>query len=127
MANSASVLGAAYTRSTPVRIAIRSGGSVIFLESSEVVAVEAQGNYVLIKTSSRSQPARESVSAIEEKLKPYGFVRFHRSTIVNEALVEEIRTLKSGVMWVRAKGTDKEYSVSRRYRAAVSRLAPAWI
>lgn len=127
MANSESVLGAAYTRSTSVRIAIRSGGSVIFLESSEVVAVEARGNCVLIKTLSRSQPARESVSAIEEKLKPYGFVRIHRSTIINEALVEEIRTLKSGVMWVRIKGTDKEYSVSRRYRSAVSSLAPAWI
>jgi two-component system, LytTR family, response regulator len=111
----------------PVRIAIRNGGSVILMESTEVIAVEARGNHVLVRACSGSQPARESVSAVEEKLKPYGFIRIHRSTIVNEALVEEIRVFKSGVMRLRVKGTDREYAVSRRYRPLVSRLAPAWI
>jgi DNA-binding LytR/AlgR family response regulator len=123
---SANVEVAAET-ATPVRIAIRSGGSVVLMESTEVIAVEARGNHVLVRTRSRSQAARESVSAVEEKLKPYGFLRIHRSTIINEALVEEIRILKSGVMWLRVKGTDREYAVSRRYRPLVSRLAPAWI
>lgn len=125
--NSPGALDAARPYVAPVRFAIRSGGCVLLMESSEVIAVEACGRYVLVRTSSRAQSARESVSALDEKLKPYGFVRIHRSTIVNGALVEEVQTLKSGEMRVRVKGTGKEYCVSRRYRSEVSRFAPTWI
>ncbi|MGH9733118.1 MAG: LytTR family DNA-binding domain-containing protein [Candidatus Acidiferrales bacterium] len=122
----ANILDATAAPAQPVRIAIRVAGKVILTESSQVVCVESRGNRVLVRTLLGSHSASESVSALEQRLKPYGFVRIHRSTIVNEALVEEIRISKSGAMQLRVKGTDKEYSVSRKYRALVSRLAPAW-
>lgn len=122
----ANILDATAEPASPVRIAIRVAGKVILTESSQVISVESRGNRVLVRTFLASHSASESVSALERKLKPYGFVRIHRSTIVNEALVEEIRVSKSGAMRLRVKGTDKEYSVSRKYRALVSRLAPAW-
>lgn len=125
--NSSTALDAGRPYVAPVRFAIRSGGCVLLMESSEVIAVEARGRHVLVRTSSRSQSAHESVSTLDEKLKPYGFVRIHRSTIVNGALVEEIQILKSGEMRVRVKGTDKEYCVSRRYKSEVSRFAPTWV
>lgn len=126
MSECANILGATAEPARPVRVAIRVAGKVILTESSQIVSVESQGNHVLVRTFFGSHLAGESVSALERKLKPYGFVRIHRSTIVNEALVEEIRVSKSGAMRLRVSGTDREYSVSRKYRALVSRLAPAW-
>lgn len=126
MPECANILDAAAESPKSVRIAIRTRGKVIFTESSDVICVESRANHVLVRTFLGSHPASERLSALEKKLSPYGFVRIHRSTIVNEALVEEIRGSKSGEMRLRVKGAEKEYIVSRKYRALVSRLAPAW-
>lgn len=109
------------------RIAVRTGGKIIFVNSVEVRVIEAQGNYVLLQTASKSHTLRESISTVAEKLEQYGFVRIHRSTLVNASMVEEIRTLPSGEIRVCLKGSSKEYSVSRRYRNVVRSLAPCWI
>lgn len=126
MSECANILGAMTEPAQPVRIAIRVAGKVILTESSQIISIESRGNRVLVRTFFGSHLAGESVFALEQKLKPYGFVRIHRSTIVNETLVEEIRVSKAGAMWLRVAGADKEYSVSRKYRAFISRLAPAW-
>ncbi|HTU33546.1 MAG TPA: LytTR family DNA-binding domain-containing protein [Candidatus Acidoferrum sp.] len=126
MPECANILDATAEPVKPVRIAIRAGGKVILTESSEVICVESRGSHVVVRTFLQSHCASESVSALEKKLEPYGFVRIHRSTIVNQALIEEIRVSRSGAMRLRVKGSEREYSVSRKYRALVSRLAPAW-
>jgi DNA-binding LytR/AlgR family response regulator len=114
------------SRTNLPRIAARTNGRVIFLEMSEVGVVEAQGNYVLLRTCSQCYLLRESVSVVERELKPYGFVRIHRSTIVNAALVDQFWTSSSGEMLLRIQG-GKEYSVSRRYRSGLRALAACWI
>lgn len=109
------------------RIAVRTDGKIIFVNPVDVRVIEAQGNYVLLETASKSHSLRESISNVAEKLEAYGFVRIHRSTIVNSSLVEEIRTSPSGEIRVCLKGSSKEYSVSRRYRSALRSIAPCWI
>lgn len=109
------------------RIAVRTGGKIVFVNPAEIRVIEAQGNYVLLHTASRSHSLRESISKVAEKLEPYGFVRIHRSTIVNASMVEEIRTSPSGEICVCLKGSAKEYSISRRYRNGVRSLARCWI
>ncbi|MGH9734501.1 MAG: LytR/AlgR family response regulator transcription factor [Candidatus Acidiferrales bacterium] len=109
------------------RIAVRTDGKIIFVNPADVRVIEAQGNYVLLETASKSHSLRESISNVAEKLEPYGFVRIHRSTIVNASVVEEIRTSPSGEIRVCLKGSSKEYSVSRRYRNALRSIAPCWI
>ncbi|HTU35895.1 MAG TPA: LytTR family DNA-binding domain-containing protein [Candidatus Acidoferrum sp.] len=109
------------------RIAVRTDGKIIFVNPADVRVIEAQGNYVLLQTASKSHSLRESISNVAEKLEAYGFVRIHRSTIVNSSLVEEIRTSPSGDIRVCLKGSTKEYSVSRRYRNALRSIAPCWI
>ena len=116
-------LGAA----NPSKIAIRSRGKIIFMTPSDVITVEGRGNYVLLRTSDRSHLVRESVSVVNERLEPYGFVRIHRSTIVNEALVEEIRIATSGEMFLRVKGIAREYNISHKYKGAVRLFASCWI
>lgn len=109
------------------RIAVRTDGKIIFVNPADVRVFEAQGNYVLLQTALKSHSLRESISNVAEKLEAYGFVRIHRSTIVNSSLVEEIRTSPSGEIRVCLKGSSKEYSVSRRYRDALRSIAPCWI
>jgi hypothetical protein len=48
-----------------------------------------------------------------EKLRPYGFIRIHRSVVVNISAVEEIQPLPTGEYRLRVKG-GKQYLVTRR-------------
>ena len=109
------------------RIAVRTEGKILFVNPADVRVIEARGNYVQLETGSRSHSLRESISTVADKLEPYGFVRIHRSTIVNASLVEEIRTSASGEIRVCLKGSNREYSVSRRYKGALRSIAPCWI
>jgi hypothetical protein len=63
------------------KVAIRTKRKIVFVDPAEVFAVEAQGNSVLLRTSSRSYVLRQSISRVAKRLSQYGFVRIHRSTI----------------------------------------------
>jgi two-component system, LytTR family, response regulator len=111
----------------PSRIALKAEGKTLFLDLAQVKVIQAQGNYVLLQTPLRSYLLRDSVSKVAAQLEHYGFVRIHRSTIVNACLVEEIRTSPSGETLVRVKDDGKDYCVSRKYRGALKLLATCWI
>ena len=88
----------------PGRIAISSRRKIVFVDLADVVAVEARCNYVVLRTLSGAHVLRRPISAIAENFEHYGFIRIHRSTIVNGRFVEEIRTSASGKMFVQLKG-----------------------
>jgi hypothetical protein len=67
------------------RIAIKDKGRVVFVDSGELVSAEAHGNYVLLQQKSGSYLLRETISGIAEKLRPYGFIRIHRSVLVSRS------------------------------------------
>jgi two-component system LytT family response regulator len=69
---------------------------------------------------------RESISVVAEKVEPYGFIRIHRSALVNTAFVEEIRPYPTGEYGLRVKG-GKEYTVTRTYKRNLQALAEFWI
>jgi two-component system LytT family response regulator len=108
------------------KIAIRDVGKVRLIESRDVLAVVAQGNYVLLELPCGSHCLRESISAVAEKLEAYGFVRIHRSVLVNRLWVEEICQDSSGKPSVCLKG-GKEFTVSRTFRNNLSQLAELWL
>lgn len=110
----------------PGRIAIKAKGRILFLNPSEVVAVQAEGNYVLLQRESGSYLLRESISVMAEKLRPYGFIRIHRSVLVNSSFVEEIRPWSTGEYGLRIKG-GKEYTVTRTYKKNLRSLAEFWV
>lgn len=109
------------------KIALRTDRKIIFIDPAEANAIEAQGNSALLRTATHSYLLRQSISSLARRLEEYGFVRIHRSTVVNEAYVEETRVLESGEMLLRLRGTDTEYSVSRRYRSALKSIASVWL
>lgn len=108
------------------RIAFKAQGKIFFLDLPEIVAVQAEGNYVSLQHYRNPYLLRESLSSIAEKLKAYGFIRIHRSVVVNTSLVEEIEPLPSGEYRLRVKGGE-EYLVTRRYKDNLRHLAHLWI
>jgi two-component system LytT family response regulator len=96
-------------------IAIKAKGRILFINPGDVVAVQAEGNYVSLQRQSDSYLLRESISTVAEKLKPYGFIRVHRSALVNTSFVLEIRPYSGGKYGLRVKG-GKEYAVTCGYK-----------
>jgi two-component system LytT family response regulator len=108
------------------RAAIKVKGRILFINPGDVVAVRAEGNYVLLQGESSSYLLRESISVVAEKLEPYGFIRIHRSVLVNTSFVEEIRRYSTGEYGLRVKGGE-EYTVTRTYKKNLKSLAEFWI
>jgi DNA-binding LytR/AlgR family response regulator len=108
------------------RIAFKAKGRILFLDLAEIVAVQAEGNYVSLRPRTNSYLVHESLSSMAEKLKPYGFIRIHRSVVVNISGVEEIQPLPTGEYRLRVKG-GKEYLVTRKYKDNLRDLAQLWV
>jgi len=103
------------------RMAIKIKGRILFINPIEVVAVQAEGNYVLLRREADSYLLRESISVVAEKLKPYGFIRIHRSALVNTSFVVEIKQYSTGKYGLRLEG-GKEYAVARGYKKNLKSL-----
>ena len=108
------------------RIAIRSKGGILLLDPCQLTAIEAQGNYVLLKEQACSHLLRGSISTMAAKLEPYGFVRIHRSVLVNRLHVENVRVMLTGEYALHLK-SGKTYTVTRRYKQNLRLLAELWI
>ena len=107
------------------RIAFKAKGSILLLDLADILAVHAEGNYVSLRPQTSSYLVHESLSSMAEKLKPYGFIRIHRSVVVNISAVEEIQPLPTGECRLRVKG-GKEYLVTRTYKHNLRDLAQLW-
>jgi len=108
------------------KIGIKTNGRILFIDPCDVLAVEAEGNYVLLRRAKGSDLLRESISMIAEKLQPFGFVRIHRSVLVNGSFVQDIRTCPTGEYQLRLRD-GSEYTVTRTYKENLSGLASFWI
>ena len=108
------------------RIAFKAKGRILFLDLAEIVAVQAEGNYVSLRHRPNPYLVHESLSSMAAKLKPYGFIRIHRSVVVNISAVEEVQPLPTGEYRLRVKG-GKEYLVTRTYKDNLRDLAQLWV
>jgi DNA-binding LytR/AlgR family response regulator len=108
------------------RLAFKAKGSILLLDLADILALQAEGNYVSLRHRPDSYLVHESLSSLAEKLKPYGFIRIHRSVVVNTSAVEKIQPLPTGEYRLRVKG-GKEYLVTRTYKHNLRDLAQLWI
>ena len=109
-----------------IRVAIKVRGKILFIRLGEVTSVQAKGKCVWLQQNASSYLLRESISVVAEKLKTHGFIRIHRSVLVNTSFVEEIRPLSTGEYRLRVEG-GKEYTVTRTYKTNLKSLAEFWI
>jgi two-component system, LytTR family, response regulator len=103
------------------RLPIRSGGRIVFLQTSDIRWIEAAGNYLKFVTKDESVLMRGTISSLEGQLDPERFIRIHRSTIVNVAQVKELRPWYTGEYVVIMNG-GKELTLARHYRHHLKRF-----
>jgi DNA-binding LytR/AlgR family response regulator len=116
----------ALAKSQSLRVAIKARGKIFFINLDDVVAVQADGKCVWLQQNARSYLLRESISVVAERLETHGFIRIHRSVLVNTSFVEEIRPLSTGEYCLRIEG-GKEYTVTRTYKKNLKSLAEFWM
>ncbi len=75
-----------------VRFAVRDRDRYILVRAAEIDWIDAAANYVRLNTRGRGFLLRMTIGDIEQRLDPAVFTRIHRSTIVNTARVQEIRS-----------------------------------
>ena len=100
------------------RIEIRDGATAVFLDPAEILRVEAAGNYVEFHTATGSHLVRGTLATWEAKLAPLGFVRAHRSRIVNRARIRAIKPTPAGDL-VLTLDDGSDLVASRRFRAGL--------
>ena len=82
--------------------------------------VQAEGEYVRLHVREQSFLLRSSISSLADKLADHGFVRIHRSAVVNRERLAAVRGSRTGVKVV--LDCDAELPVGRKYRRAVQQL-----
>jgi DNA-binding LytR/AlgR family response regulator len=115
-----------FARLQLARIAIKTKGRFLFVLLADIAAIEAKGNYIVLHHTSGSHILRESISMLEHHFGPCGFVRIHRSVLVNAASVEEIQPWSKGEYVLRVRG-GRDYTVTRTYKHNLHRLATCWL
>jgi DNA-binding LytR/AlgR family response regulator len=100
-------------------IAVELGGVTRFVRRSGVLFVEAAGDYARLHTPSGSHLLRVPLGTLEERWAAAGFVRIHRSSLINVRHVSELIT-DGGRFHVRLGG--HTLTVSRRHSRQVKEL-----
>lgn len=99
-------------------------GRIMVIRVLDIDWIEADGDYVSVHTKGKSWLIRETIAAMELRLALSGFVRIHRSTLVNSERVKELRPRDKGEYTV-VLNDGTELKLTRNYRASVERLVGA--
>ncbi|HEV8541674.1 MAG TPA: LytTR family DNA-binding domain-containing protein [Verrucomicrobiae bacterium] len=75
---------------------VKDGARVLLLRPQEIDWVEANGDYVRLHAGSDSHFIRATMTQMEDRLGGKGFVRIHRSRLVNVDRIKELRPLLQG-------------------------------
>jgi two-component system response regulator LytT len=104
-------------------LAVRSAGRIDLAAFADIVALSGADDYVeVILADGRRFLHDTSLADLERRL-PAGFVRVHRSHIVNAAHVRVVRTLPGRRRIIELTGAT-EIPVSRSHAAAIATLLP---
>jgi two-component system LytT family response regulator len=72
------------------RLAVRSGGRVLFVETADVDWIRAAENYVELHVGAARHLLHVTLSGLERSLDPRAFLRVHRGSIVNVGRIEAL-------------------------------------
>ncbi len=105
----------------PTRFVARRGAKHYFVRLVDVDWIEADGNYVRVRTGDTMHLIRDTMHGVEAKLDPEQFVRIHRSAIVAIDRIQSLEARESGEYLVILRGGAKLVS-SRGYSDRVRAL-----
>lgn len=105
------------------RLLVPVNGRAVFVNTADIVRVEADRNNVAIHARQGTFTLRSTLDALEHRLDPQQFVRIHRSHVVNIDTIHEIHPWFHGDFKVRLHD-GSELMWSRRYAARRPDLIP---
>jgi two-component system LytT family response regulator len=97
------------------RLPVDRDGRIVFVSTSDIDCIEAEGNYVRIHSAGAADLVRGTIAAFEGRLDPDRFRRIHRSFVVNLDRVAAIEPLFHGEL-VAVMKDGRRVPVGRRYR-----------
>jgi two-component system LytT family response regulator len=92
----------ARTQRAPRRIAVRRGATVTLVEPESILFCRAEDKYTVLYTADGEHVADRTIEELEAAL-PETFLRIHRSTIVNLAVVRDVTSVEGGRFLVTLK------------------------
>lgn len=101
------------------RLAVERGTTRAFIPVSDICYIEARADYSTVICPGGEYLVNESISSLERRLAADGFMRVHRSYIVNVDDVHDIEVARGGLMELRLDRIDASVPVSRRRTAEV--------
>ena len=106
------------------RIPVRREDGIDLVCVAEITWAEAAGDYVHLHTGNTIRTVRETLAELEATLRPFGFLRVHRSAIVNADAVRSVDSVAKGDYVLTLRDGTRVRS-GRRYRAVVQSLIRA--
>ena len=95
------------------------GNKKLMIHPSRIIRLEARSNYTCIYFTDHAPVMMARVLKLYEViLKPYGFIRIHRTHLINPQFVEGLNL--SGQVQMK----DQSFAISRRKRREVIHLFP---
>jgi two-component system LytT family response regulator len=98
------------------RVFLRDGEKCWLLPVNDIVMIESEGNYSIVKFGTHSPMLPRSLSSLEERLDPAVFFRANRSQIINLQKVKNVDLWFSGSLKVTLEG-GLSVELSRRQAA----------
>jgi DNA-binding LytR/AlgR family response regulator len=96
---------------------VRSRGDLLRITTGNVQWIEAQGAYVYLHLIERSYLVRNTIGSLADQLAEEGFVRVHKSALVNRYKVQRVKGGAGRFSLLLEGGA--EVPVGRKYRNAV--------
>jgi len=103
------------------RLPIKVNGRIMVIRVADIDWIEADGDYVSVHVGNKTWLMRDTIAAVELRLALSGFVRIHRSTLVNAERVKELQPQDKGEYTV-VLHDGTELKLTRHYRTSVERL-----
>jgi DNA-binding LytR/AlgR family response regulator len=97
---------------------VRSGAAMIRLGVPDVDWIGAEGEYIRFHVGADSYLERGSLTEAADRFGAFGFVRIHRSAIVNRDRIVSIERTRWGNPLVRLRSGER-LAVGKKYRAAL--------
>ena len=103
----------------PLRLTVDRGGKKVFIPAADVCYFEARADFCNAICAEGTYLINESISSLERRLGSEGFIRVHRSYLVNLEDVHNVEIGSTGLMELRLDRVSSTVPVSRRRAAEV--------
>ncbi len=103
----------------PQYFEIKEQGRNITLSSNNIYWMSAAGNYVEFHMQDKVYLYRSSISALEYELQAFGFLRIHRSILVNKRYIDKVNYLHSNNQYTFLLKNEETLLSARSYKERI--------